>query len=187
TPRVRRATGRTPGEVTGEDRAPASSRTAAYRSASSPDSGYAQHVRILVGTEDGLHRLGADGSSPVAELAGRPVTALAPGPDYAHTWAIVDGAEVWRGSSEGRWKSVATLPTGIRANCIVDTAPGILIGTSEARLFRLEDGSLRSIDGFDQVDGREKWYTPWGGPPDARSISEDSNTIYVNVHVGGIV
>ncbi|HEX6331593.1 MAG TPA: hypothetical protein VF129_09965, partial [Actinomycetota bacterium] len=32
-----------------------------------------------------------------------------------------------------------------------------------------------------------RWYTPWGGPPDARSIAEDDNAVYVNVHVGGIV
>ena len=44
------------------------------------------------------------------------------------------------------------------------------------------------MDPFDRVEDRQKWYTPWGGPPDSRSLAVDvAGTIYVNVHVGGIV
>src|SRR2546429_115455 len=35
--------------------------------------------------------------------------------------------------------------------------------------------------------GRDRWFTPWGGPPDTRSISEDDEAVYVNIHVGGIL
>src|SRR5262249_54514880 len=59
--------------------------------------------------------------------------------------------------------------------------------SSEARLFRLAEGTLEPIAAFDDAEGREDWYTPWGGPPDTRSISEWDEEVYVNVHVGGIL
>src|SRR5262249_51391316 len=38
------------------------------------------------------------------------------------------------------------------------------------------------------VPGREAWYTPWGDPPDTRSLAVDrGGTVYANVHVGGVV
>src|SRR5438094_669920 len=46
---------------------------------------------------------------------------------------------------------------------------------------------LEPVEGFDAAPGRDGWYTPWGGPPDTRSITEDGDTVYVNVHVGGIL
>jgi hypothetical protein len=53
---------------------------------------------------------------------------------------------------------------------------------------RLVQGRLEPVAAFEVVEGREHWYTPWGGPPDTRSLSRDENGIlYANVHVGGIV
>jgi hypothetical protein len=63
----------------------------------------------------------------------------------------------------------------------------VLVGSTEAHLFRLRDGALEPVDSFERVAGREGWYTPWGGPPATRSLSRDeSGAIYANVHVGGI-
>src|SRR5207249_757493 len=74
------------------------------------------------------------------------------------------------------------------ARCLAPHPSGLLIGTSEAHLLRLRQGRLERIERFDEVDGRDEWYTPWGGPPDVRSMSvDDDGTIYVNVHVGGVV
>jgi hypothetical protein len=75
---------------------------------------------------------------------------------------------------------------GLAATCIAPT-DAIHVGTSEAHLFRLEGPRLTPVVGFDAVKGREAWYTPWGGPPGTRSISEWGDDVYVNVHVGGIV
>jgi hypothetical protein len=63
----------------------------------------------------------------------------------------------------------------------------VIVGTSEARLFRVAGEGLEAVDGFDRASGRDGWYTPWGGPPDTRSITEDGDTVYVNVHVGGVL
>ena len=37
------------------------------------------------------------------------------------------------------------------------------------------------------MEGRDTWFTPWGGPPAVRSIAEDlAGRLHANVHVGGI-
>jgi hypothetical protein len=138
-------------------------------------------VRILVGTRDGLHTFDERGHGGPVEL-GRDVTAVVR--DDNELWAIVDRAEIWH-APEGEWGHVATLE-GHQATCIAMT-DAIRVGSSEARLFRLVDGSLEPVDAFDAVEGRDTWYTPWGGPPATRSISEWGEDVYVNVHVGGIL
>jgi hypothetical protein len=103
--------------------------------------------------------------------------------DDTELWAIVDRAELWH-APDGGWRHVATLE-GLAATCVAMT-DAIHVGTSEARLLRLDGSTLVPVVGFDAVDGRDGWSTPWGGPPDTRSISEWGADVYVNVHVGGI-
>jgi hypothetical protein len=141
-------------------------------------------ARVLVGTEDGLHAFGPDGSLAEVHHRGQAVTALAP-EGWVDVWAVLDGREVWRTVPRG-WARVQALQD-LRANCVADTRAGVLVGASEARLFRVVGERLEPVEAFDRVEGRSSWYTPWGGPPDVRSISEDEDTVYVNVHVGGIV
>jgi photosystem II stability/assembly factor-like uncharacterized protein len=139
---------------------------------------------ILVGTDDGLHRFDDSGEVRGVDLGGQAVMAIAP--EGSSWWAIVDADSVWR-STGGDWELAASI-RGTRANCLAWTSAGLLVGTSEAGLYRLADGALQGVAPFDEVDGRAKWYTPWGGPPDSRSISEGPDgAIYVNVHVGGVV
>ena len=136
---------------------------------------------ILVGTAEGLHRVG-DGAA--VELAGREVTALA---RSAGGWlAVVDSNEVWREDDALGWQQVAALD-GPQATCLVPAGDDVLVGTAEAHLVRVGSEGATLVTGFDAADGRDSWYTPWGGPPDTRSLAvDDAGTIYANVHVGGI-
>jgi hypothetical protein len=61
------------------------------------------------------------------------------------------------------------------------------VGTSEAHLFLVDAQGAELVEGFETVEGRGDWFTPWGGPPDVRSLSEAGGRIHANVHVGGIV
>jgi hypothetical protein len=104
--------------------------------------------------------------------------------DGSELWAIVDRADIWH-APKGEWRHVSTLH-GLDATCIAMT-DAIHVGSSEARLFRLDGEELQPVEAFDAVEGRAAWYTPWGGPPDTRSICEWGSDVYVNVHVGGIL
>jgi hypothetical protein len=125
------------------------------------------------------------GGQPQVQLEGREVTGLAR--DGATRWAVSGGQELWRSDASGAWIQIAVAPPGLKLRSLAVSAAGLLVGTSEARLLRLESERLEPVASFDAIEDREKWYTPWGGPPDSRSIAVDpAGTIYVNVHVGGI-
>ncbi|HMC09083.1 MAG TPA: hypothetical protein VKL22_07170, partial [Actinomycetota bacterium] len=141
-------------------------------------------ARILVGTPDGLREYDAEGRAGAARFEGRDVTAVAP--EGSELWAVLDGREVWHTAAIDWWFHVGDLD-GLRGECLADTRAGLLVGTSEARLFRVAGEGLEVVTSFDEAPGREGWYTPWGGPPDTRSVSEDDEIVYVSVHVGGIL
>ena len=63
----------------------------------------------------------------------------------------------------------------------------MIVGTSSAHLCRIAGEGVERLDSFERAPGRKDWFTPWGGPPDTRSLTEDGDTVYVNVHVGGIL
>lgn len=109
------------------------------------------------------------------------VAAAAGGP-----WAVVSQERVWRTEGQG-WRPVAELAE-LRARCVLPLGQEALVGTSEARLFRTTGGSLEPVAAFDEAPGRDRWYTPWGGPPDTRSLARGTDgAVYANVHVGGIL
>lgn len=140
-------------------------------------------TQVLVAGADGIRTIEPDGSDGPVHLAGRPVTTVVR--DGDDLWAIVDGREVWTAPHGGSWARVTEL-AGHTARCMAFT-DSMLVGTSEARLYRVAGGSLEPVEAFDRAEGRDGWYTPWGGPPDTRSISEWGEDVYVNVHVGGIL
>ena len=140
---------------------------------------------ILLGTTDGLHTVDDRGVVGPVHHAGRAVTSLAP--NAAEVWAVLDGTEVWHSPDMDRWSHVGDL-VDHRGTCIaVADEEDVLVGSSEARLFRIIGDGLQPVVPFDQAEGRSAWYTPWGGPPDTRSIAEWDEAVYVNVHVGGIL
>ena len=141
-------------------------------------------AEILVGTRDGLHRFDDSGNLLKVEHRGREVTTLAP--EGWELWAILDGKEVVHTAGFDWWFHVANI-SGLLGTCIADTRAGVIVGTSDAHLYRIAGKGLERVRSFAGAPGRKEWFTPWGGPPDTRSITEDGDTVYVNVHVGGIL
>jgi photosystem II stability/assembly factor-like uncharacterized protein len=139
---------------------------------------------ILVATQDGLHTLDVAGRRAAVHLSGRAVTTIAP--QREELWALLDGSEVWHASDIDRWTHLVELDHH-RGTCIAATADDVFVGSSEARLFRVAAEGLEPVGSFDEARGRSSWYTPWGGPPDTRSIAEWDEAVYVSVHVGGIL
>ena len=133
----------------------------------------------LVGTRNGL--FGQGGGS---WLDGREITALAADADGC--WALADGRDVVR-VRDGTVETVASVE-GEVARCLLPLMDGVLIGTANARLALTRGGAVKMLAAFDDAEGREGWYTPWGGPPDTRSLSAGpGGSVFANVHVGGIL
>ncbi|GAA6622240.1 hypothetical protein [Scytonema sp. NUACC26] len=138
--------------------------------------------QIVVGTSEGL--LFIDSEQHI-ELEGNSITDLALSQDGL--WAIANRNSVWHRNSTNRWHQVASVNDS-QLNCILPIEGEVLVGTSGACLIRIADGNMHRINCFQTVEGREEWYTPWGGPPDVRSMAvSQSGEIYVNIHVGGIL
>jgi hypothetical protein len=143
---------------------------------------------MLVGTIGGLWRLDDRGHSASEAHTGRTVTALAR--DGDHIWAIVDGKTLEMTEGDRGWTALASID-GPPATCLAPTWAGLMVGSEEAHLWRLDGNRLIPVRSFETVDGRDTWYTPWGDPADVRSIAAQpdapGSAVYVNVHVGGVV
>jgi hypothetical protein len=139
--------------------------------------------KIHVATREGLHVFDDQGQPGEVQHAGRSVTALAPA--RSDVWLVVEGTEIWHDDGTDP-RHVAELE-GFGATCIASLDGDVFVGSSEARLFLLVGDTLEPVSAFDEADGRAGWYTPWGGPPDTRSIANWDDDSYVNVHVGGIL
>jgi hypothetical protein len=136
-------------------------------------------TEILVGTRRGL-REAAGGPEGVTE----PIVALAAGGQVR--WALVGRGDVLR-SDNGEWGPAGSVDR-FTGRCVLPTDDAVLIGTAEAHLFRLRRGVVELDEAFEAAPGRDRWSTPWGGPPDTRSMAVDQGgAVYVNVHVGGIL
>jgi hypothetical protein len=148
----------------------------------------ARPIEIVLGTADGIHVLGARAEP---HLAGHEVRGLAPDGDV--WWCLVDRRSVHVRRRGARWKRVAALDDADDAGpleglCLLPSEHGLLVGTARARLTRLVDGRFERLAGFDAAPGRASWFTPWGGPPDTRSLARGADgALYVNVHVGGVL
>jgi len=138
---------------------------------------------ILVATRDGMHTFDGQGQPRLADHVGRSVTAL--GRAREEFWAIVDNSQLCHAAGAD-WSHVTDLDD-LRATCVAGIGADVFVGSSEARLFRLAGDALEPVVAFDHAEGRDTWYTPWGGPPDTRSIANWDDEVYANVHVGGIL
>ncbi|HEY3144243.1 MAG TPA: hypothetical protein VGJ86_24145 [Acidimicrobiales bacterium] len=131
---------------------------------------------ILTGTADGLYEIGLDGGIERHGLAGTEVKAV------SGEWAISDATV--RPLAENR---TLDLPEGLVPRCLLAGTGGTcVIGTSEARLFQSDADGVHPISSFDEIPSRSEWSTPWGGPPDTRSLALGPKGVLVNVHVGGV-
>jgi hypothetical protein len=149
---------------------------------------------ILVATwGNGLFAVTGDGRRQ--EIADLSIRGLAPD-GRGGALAIVGGNSLRRRAPSGDWATVAR--SEFELSCCMAVRDVVYVGTNDARLLRLSDGSgvLEPIDSFDHVAGRDTWFAGSAivngqrvGPPlGIRSVAANSNgsILFANVHVGGI-
>jgi hypothetical protein len=132
---------------------------------------------LLVGTGDGLVELGLDGKVVRRGLGGVEVTGI------AGDWVIAEDRVVSLDDGAPR-----ALPEGLLPRCLLALAGGrALVGSTEARLVLVGTTDEPVIDrAFDAIPTRDKWTTPWGAPPDLRSLTTGDAGLFAGVHVGGV-
>jgi hypothetical protein len=131
---------------------------------------------IVTGTADGVYEVSLDGTIQRHALSGMDIGGV------SGDWAITANAAVSLSSGQP-----VALPDGLQPRCVLGGAGGSgLVGTSAARLFEVTNQGARAITSFDTIESRREWSTPWGGPPDTRSMARSSQGLLVNVHVGGV-
>jgi hypothetical protein len=132
---------------------------------------------LLVGTADGLLDLALDGEVIRRTMPGADVVAVSGDFAVAGGWVMA--------LEQG---SALPLPEGLAPRCVAGLAGGrALVGTSGARLVEVggPDGA-RPDASFDAVPTRKRWSTPWGGPPDTRSVAIGKRGVLAGIHVGGV-
>jgi hypothetical protein len=148
---------------------------------------------LLATWSDGLFAFSGDAQSH--EIANVSVRGLAPD-GRGGALAIVDNHSLLRRPPDGEWTTLVS--SDFELSCCVAVGGLIYVGTDDASMLRLSDGSgvLEPIDAFDRVPGRDAWFAGSAiingqrlGPPlGIRSLAANStgSILYANVHVGGI-
>lgn len=141
-------------------------------------------MSFVVATDDGLYYVDDEGASRQLVEGG-----------FRHVVAADDGAvalaadgTLWNVDDDGAAEFEQLPPTRGAVTCVLVNGDDVWAGTAGANLWLVRGGELMPVKAFDDVEGRDKWHTPWGGPPDVRSIDVDEDdALFASVHVGGIV
>ena len=137
-------------------------------------------MAFWVATENGLFE---NAEEPVAALEGRNVSALTL--NEHSIWAIVDDHCIWRYDDD--WIELGQI-SDYEVHCLLASEDALFAGTFAAHVYQLVGDEFSLVDGFEQLETRGQWGTPWGGAPSTRTMCRDGNDeIYANIHVGGLV
>lgn len=126
---------------------------------------------VVAATDAGL-RVGEETRFP-----GRDVRAVTLD-ERGDVWAIVDD-DLWHED-----RRIAGVGAGCRCLSVGDGVA--LVGTSDARVLRVVHGSVAAARGFEVLRDASDWHAV-GSPVHVRSMAHGTDTVYVSVHVGGIV
>ncbi len=150
---------------------------------------------MLIATSQTVHTLSEENPAPTKILEGD-VAALATGNNDSIV-ALKNG-DLFIHAETSPQTVASGIEQPIKCLIIVDEEPPVepfkgrplraLIGTGESHIYRYDDGKTERVESFDRLSVRDKWYTPWGGPPDVRSFAKTTDGwVYADIHVGSIM
>ena len=142
-------------------------------------------MSFVVATDDGLFHIDDEGNGRQRLVEG----------GFRHVVAADDGVvalaadgTLWNVDDEGAAEFETLPPTRGAITCVLVNGDDIWAGTAGAHLLLVREGELMPVTAFDEIEGRDRWHTPWGGPPDVRSLDVDEDdALFASIHVGGIV
>lgn len=147
---------------------------------------------LMTTWRDGLFALSDQGLRP--EFPGQPACGLTRD-GRGGALVIVEGRTLYRRTADEKWHAIGSSPVNL--SCCVAVGDAVYAGTDDARVLCIDaTGRCSPLNGFEGVDGRERWYAGAAlvdgrliGPPlGIRSMAAtcDGSVLLANVHVGGI-
>ncbi|MGC9453663.1 MAG: WD40/YVTN/BNR-like repeat-containing protein [Phycisphaerae bacterium] len=146
----------------------------------------AQQSQLYIAGEQTLWQAEKDRQKPREVLSGESIRAVAAGAGIVVV-ALEGGKLVVMGDQKRTVDTQIAEP--IESLLIVDGREAeVLIGTGDARLYRLRGDAVQPNRNFDDLGCRQTWHTPWGGPPAVRSMAgTPDGWVYADIHVGSIM
>lgn len=72
--------------------------------------------------------------------------------------------------------------------CAARAGADLLIGTEGPHIYRHTSGTTEKVETFDQLECRDTFHTPWGGPASVRSFASTCDgVVYADIHVGSVM
>ncbi len=144
---------------------------------------------LLVATAAAVYRLGGEPGDLRADPCLRADEIQCADAGMAFDAAALAGGELRLLGPDGPKQVSAAIPE--RVDCLAiltDEPPELLVGTLDARLYRVSGGLVGKVEPFDALDCRGRWHTPWGGLPSVRSLAATPDGwVYADIHVGSIM
>ncbi len=146
---------------------------------------------MLISTATTVYSLDTEGNQniPAVQYRGDAIRRVAEG--FSYTIIALDRGEIVLLSGDETQRISTGIPEPIHSLLVLDEDPlNLLIGTEPPHLYRLlgESRKVQRIPSFDELECRDQWFTPWGGPPALRSLACTRDSwVYADIHVGSIM
>jgi photosystem II stability/assembly factor-like uncharacterized protein len=145
---------------------------------------------MLISTKTSLYSVPPDNSKPPKQLlSGLDIRRVQMG-EKRNIIALSDGTVILLQKDEKKIIP-SSITDRIDSLLIIEENPlELLIGCTPPNLYKLveDHGEAKHVPDFQNLAIRDKWYTPWGGPPAVRSMDKSKDDwIYADIHVGSIM
>ncbi len=140
---------------------------------------------MLIATKTNVYTLNGGGVQDAPLPRGESVERVAEG---ASCGAVaLSGGDIVLLTEDGS-RAVSTGIADPIESLLILSGDHLLIGTEGPHLYRLSGDTVQRVEAFDQIECRDEWYTPWGGPAALRSFAGTTDGwIYADIHVGSIM
>jgi hypothetical protein len=145
---------------------------------------------MLIATTSNAYRLREDetAAAPVLLFEGEKIQCLQEGRQVSVL--CLEGGEIALLADDQTRRLKSGIQEPIECLALLEEDPlHLLLGTEAPHLYRLKDDErpAQSLKAFDELECRDAWYTPWGGPPAVRSLARSHDWVYADIHVGSIM
>ena len=144
---------------------------------------------MLITTRDAVYAVKGPDADPAERFLAEGIRCVAEG-QHLDAVALEDGRLAIIRDGKARFLEPDLGDAKVTCMLLLTASPlEALLGTRPAALYHLSGGGgAARLGGFDALHVRTGWHTPWGGPPDVRSLAATPDGwIYADIHIGNVM